>query len=192
MKKITALLLAALMLCAVFAGCSSDGGSLGGIIPTTPTTTAAPNPAYEAIFTDNYIIDSPALFLGMDSAAFASIDEDNWIEKMEYGYKNDVVKEMIDTIYCPIDPELSEEMKAQLETSLREAYTEYSDLSFCTTSVEMGNSYCIIKLHFTNLDNADNVMALQNLGMVTGDEDEGLISMKVTEQGMLESGFIKK
>lgn len=193
MKKFTAFLLAALMLCTVFAGCSSGSSNFGNIQTTTPTTKATPNPEYEEIFTSHNIVDMPAIFLMMDYAAFASIDEDGWIEKMEYGYKNDIVMEMIDTIYCPLDEEMTDdESKAQLEDSLKEAYAEYTDLSFCTVTIDMGNSYCIIKLHFTDLDNADNVMALQELDIVTGEDNDDLISMKVTETGMLESGFIKR
>ena len=195
MKKLTAILLAALTLCALLAGCG-DSGSSGGssYVPnnttTEPTTEATVNPEYEELFTSRYIVEMPPLFLMMDSAAFATVNDEGMIEKMEYGYKDDVVKEMINTLYYPIS-EMTEDQKTLLDSSVKEALASYTDLSFCEASFDMGNSYYTVKLHFTGLDTAENVKALSDLGLVTGDTS-GLISMKESETALLANGYIKR
>ena len=196
MKKIAALLLAALMLCGILAGCGSSGGSSAiptfPVNPTTePTTEATVNPEYEEIFTSRFIVDMPPFFLMLDSAAFAMVSEETgMIEKMEYGYKDDIVKELINTVYYPIS-EMTDDEKTQLDTGVQEALAGYTELSFCDANFNMGNSYYTVKLHFTDLDTIENVKALSDLGLVTGD-DSGLISMKESESGLLAAGYIKR
>lgn len=189
MKKSIAILLAAMMVCSVLAGC---GGSSDTNTPTTAPTTApvTDNPAYTEIFTNNFIVDAPALFLMLDSASFAT-ETNSLIEKMEFGYKDDIIHEMINTIYYPV-ADLPEEEKATLDTTMKEACAEYIALDFCTVSSNMGNAYYQIKLTFTGLDDADHVLALQELGLIEGDESSGLCSMSQTEATLLAQGYIKK
>lgn len=198
MKKLIAILLATMMLGALLTGCgssSSSGGSgytpvITTTQPTTEPTLDIPSAAYNEIFISRNIIEMPPMFFMMDASAFASVSAEGMIEKMEYGHKDDIVKELINSLYYPIS-EMTDDQKTLLDSGVKEALASYTALSFCEATYDMGDSYYIVSLHFTDLDNTDHVKTLSDLGLVTGD-DSGLISMKESEASLLESGYVKR
>lgn len=190
MKRMTAILLAAMMLGVLLAGCGGSGGS--SYIPnnTTAPTLDIPSAAYNEIFTSRNIIEMAPMFFMMDAAAFATVSDEGMIEKMEYGYKDDVVQELINSLYYPVS-EMTDDQKTQLDSGVKETLVSYTDLSFCEATFDMGDTYYIVRLHFTDLDTIENVKALSDLGLITGD-DSGLISMKESETALLAAGYIKR
>ena len=237
MKKLIALLLAALMVCAAFTAC---GNKAADNDTTTTTTTAAPtDPAdptdppadptdpvdeptdpveeptdpveeptdpveepgdpveeptytsYEDIFAANNIVDTPALFIGMDSMSFAAAIE-GMVQKIELGYKDDIVCEMVQVIYVDITG-ASEDEKAFLDTSMQEAMSVYTDMECCSNnSFNMTENYYIVSLTFSGLDNADTVKELADLGMIETDSATGHCSISVAEANLTDNGYLKK
>lgn len=197
MRKTMAILLTVAVISVLFAGCGGSSTGYGDISTFPPVSTQeqltdqSVNPAYEEIFTSRSIVEMPPFFMMMESAAFATVSSDGMIEKLEYGYQDDVVKEMINTLYYPIS-DMTEEQKTQLDAAVKETLADYTSLSFCNDTYDMGNLYYIVKLQFTDLGSGANVQKLQELGLVTGDDNSGLISMTETESSLLASGFIKR
>ena len=213
MKKLIAILLAALMICGVLAGCgSSSGSSSGGSTPTTEptTTTAAQDPTtepttdpvnepvadnadYEEIFSSRNIVTSPVLFLGLDSMSFAMADEaSGMVEKIDLGYKDDIVNEMVNTVYYPLG-EMTDDEKTLFDTTMQEAMSAYTGLDCCSdSSFVVGSNYYVITITFSDLDNPDNVLMLETLGLIEADSTSGLCSASASEASLTVNGYVKK
>lgn len=157
---------------------------------TSEDDTQDVNDAYEEVFTSHNIIDSPAVFMMLDSASFVIESEDGMVEKIEFGYEDDIVKEMVNTVYYPITGLSAEEVDA-IDSSMRTAFSAYEEDGFCSVSYNTLSDYFVITINFTSLDNADNVQKMADFGMLTG-SDVTVISMSETESGLLSSGYIKK
>ena len=228
MKKLIALLLAALMVCAAFTACGNSGSDDD---TTTTTTTAAPTepteppadpteppteptkpvtdpvedpievPAvdseasaeYLALLNEMSIIDSPVAFDGMDSATYAvNIPDNGMIMTFDFGYTNDIVSDMIVTYYVAV-PELSDEDKAAVEESMSGALVGYEALDFCAgTGFFLADHYYSFHIDFTDLNNADNVAILEDMGLLIANTDDGLISMSALDTTMIADGAVKR
>ena len=148
------------------------------------------NGEYSEIFTSRNIVEMPAMFMMLDSAAFAAVDQDGIIEKMEFGYKDDVIKEMVNTLYFPISG-MDDTEKSALEAMVKENLSGYLAVDFCTTSYNMGNLYYTVSLHFTDLDVAENIQKMSEFGILAGNGADRL-SMAQTESNLIAGGYTKK
>lgn len=146
--------------------------------------------SYEEVFSYRNIIDSPAIFMMLDSASFVLASPDGMVEKLEFGYEDDMVKEMVNTVYYPITGLSAEEVDA-IDSSMRTAFSTYESDGFCTVSYNSLSDYYVITIKFTSLDKAENVKKMGEYGMLTG-TDVTVISMSETESGLINSGYIKK
>ena len=63
---------------------------------------SADNSAYTDIFMSRNIVDMSSIFTTMDTAAFANVDDEGTVEKLEYAYEDDAVKEFVNVVYYPI------------------------------------------------------------------------------------------
>lgn len=149
------------------------------------------NKEYEQIFSSRAIVDTPAAFLMLDSAAFAKVDG-GMVEKLEFGYEaeTDMVKEMVNTAYYPIG-ELTEEQKNDFDAMIREEFADMEKLDFCEIDYNIGYNYYCITATFKNLDNMDNANAVYEIENLIDNKGK-LISMKKTEENLLSSGYVKK
>ena len=143
--------------------------------------------AYDAIFDDTNIVHFQTFF-GMETASFASKQAGNIICCADYGYKNDVVKQWVETLYVPVTG-LSEDGKTQLETSLKTQYATFESLSCCTVEYKMGTNYLTVKFTYSNVDQAAKYNELYNAGILTTNSN---ISISATESTLLKQGFVKK
>lgn len=177
----------------VVSGMLSGDDSASGSSTYTPVVTEAAaeapaNAAYEEVFSSHYIVDMPSIFFMLDSAHFVSEAEDGTIEKLEFGYDGDLIKEMVNVVYLPIG-EYTEEEKTEIDILMKETFAQHESYDFITASYQMGSQYYVITLRCTNLDNEDNMKVMQALGFT---EDDCLLSMAATEEGLLDSGYIKR
>ena len=171
-------------------GGSSSGGSTATTKSTTQSTTKIPNSEYMNIFSERNIVESIDLFFGLESTAFAKVNEEEMVEKMAFGYDGDTVKEMHNVIYLYV-PDYTDEQKNALEEELRKSYAEFEEHEFCTIVYSPGSDYFMVNITFTDLDNSDNVAKLEELGVVNGFGAD-FISMKETREGLLSDGFVEK
>ena len=193
MKKLAAILMAVLMLCTILTGCGKNADA-----PTTASTTAATEPTteptatskYDEIFAKYHIVNGPAPFVTLDSASFA-METDNLIEKIEFGYEDNIVCELIHTVYYPV-ANWPDEDKVALDETMRETVAPYTALDFCTGTFNAGAAYYTLKLEFTGLDSVDHAAALQELGLIETDETSGLCHMSEAEAILLAQGYVKK
>lgn len=151
---------------------------------------AAGTEAYDDIFMSRNIVEMPAMFVMLDSAAFAIVDAEGNIEKLEFGYDGDTVKEMVNTVYYPIS-DLDEAQRNELDAAVREGFAYCEAEDFCTVTYNMGNLYYTVTLHFKNLDVAGNVQKLAEWGMIADGSAQSL-SMAQTESNLLAGGYVKK
>jgi len=147
-------------------------------------------PTFDDIVKESGIDFKPAKFGKSDVMTFVAVyEESGMLEVVEYAYKNDVVSEMKNTVYIDITP-YNDAQIAQLEKNAETQFAVY-EADFSVVEYGKTDDYLVVTLHFSGLDKLDNVVALADMGLVSGDV-EGLISMKQSEKDMLASGAIKK
>lgn len=145
---------------------------------------------YSEIFSSRNIVEMPAMFMMLDSSAFASVSEDGIIEKLEFGYENDNIKEMVNTLYYPIS-DMDDTQKNALDAAVKENLAAYSMVDFCSVSYDIGNLYYTATVHFSELDSAENIQKMSEFGILTGNEADYL-SMTETESNLLAAGYVKR
>ena len=166
---------------------STESNSEAPINPSSSASTNQSSSAYDAIFENTYIVHFQTFF-GMDTASFASKQAGDIIYCSDYGYKNDVVKQWIETLYVPVEG-LSENGKSQLQNSLKDQYANFEALSCCKVEYEIGTNYLTVKFTYSDVDQAAQLNELYNAGILTTNT---YISMSATENTLLGQGFVKK
>ncbi len=151
------------------------------------------NPEYSEIFESNYIVDTPALFIGLDSRAFANIDADGTIDKMEFGYdeSSDTIKELIETVYYPIS-EYDDASIKSLDKAMKETFADADELDCCTVTYSNTSDYYVITIQSTDLDNTLNLSALSEAKVLTYDGFSLKLSMDNTANGLIAQGYVEK
>ena len=124
----------------------------------------------------------------METASFASKQAGNIICCSDYGYKNDVVKQWVETVYIPVIG-LAEDKKTQLLNTMKEEYAKFEALSCCKVEHTMGTNYLTIKFTYSNVDQAAQYNELYTAGIL---KTNTYISMSATETTLLGQGFVKK
>lgn len=145
--------------------------------------------AYREIFSSRNIVEMPSLFFGMDSHSFAAVLEDGILERLEFGYKDDTVQEMVNTLYYPISG-MSEEEKSALQAQIKNDLSAYTAEAFCTASYNMGPLYFTVTLRFTGLNSAANIKKMEQFGLISSGAD--YISMSQTQTDLLGAGYVRK
>lgn len=151
---------------------------------------SADNSAYTDIFMSRNIVDMTSIFTSLDTMAFASVSDEGTVEKLEYAYEDDTIKEFVNVVYYPVS-EMTEDQKLALDNSMKANCAAMEEADFCTVSYNMGNNYYSVTLHFTDLDKTGNIQKLSDFGMLTG-EGVNRISMSETESNLLSGGYVKK
>jgi len=147
----------------------------------------AANPAYEAIFNDAYIVHFQTFF-NMEMESFALKQEDGIICCADYGYKDDVVKQWVETIYIPVS-EYSDSQKVELESIMKSEFAAVEALSCCTVTYKMSTNYFTITCTYSDVDQAEKYGELYNAGVL---QVNTFISMSATEDTLVSQGFVKK
>lgn len=204
-KKANIFIILAVALCAFLIGkfviapsMLSDSGNNGGTgnqgsqsQQTTnnnnSSTVNADNPAYKAIFDDTYIVHFQTFF-NMEMENFAMKKDDGIIACADYGYKDDVVKQWVETVYIPVS-EYTDAQKAEVETTFKAQFASIDALNCCTVTYKMSTNYFTITCTYSNVDQASNYAELYKAGILQANT---FISMSATETILLGQGFVKK
>lgn len=166
---------------------NTDGDSGSQTHQTSGTESTAPNPAYDAVFEDTYIVHFQ-MFFNMDTASFVKELENGTICCSDYGYKDDVVIDFVETMYIPVS-EYTDEQKTELESNVKASLSALEDLACCSVKYNMGINYLTVTISYSGVDREENYTALYNAGALTANT---FISMSETEKSLLNDGFIKK
>lgn len=145
------------------------------------------NPAYDAIFDDTYIVHFQTFF-NMETSNFVSKLEDRIILCADYGFKDDVVKQWVETMYIPIS-ECTDSQKSELETTMKSQFATVDALNCCTVTYNMSTNYFTITCTYSDVDKAENYVELYNAQIL---QTNTFISMSATESTLLGQGFVKK
>lgn len=206
-KKTNIVVVLAVVLCAFLVGkfviapsMESDSGTTGGTgnqagqsQQTTnndnnnSSTVDADNPAYQAIFDDAYIVHFQSFF-NMDMESFAYKQADGIICCADYGYKDDVVKQWVETMYIPVS-EYNDTQKTELENTMKTQFATVDALNCCTVTYKMSTNYFTITCTYSDVDKAENYGELYNAQIL---QTNTFISMSATESSLLGQGFVKK
>lgn len=154
------------------------------------------NPEYTKIFADRFIVQMPAMFMTKERASFAKVTEEGMVESMQIGSSDDVITDMIETIYIDVST-MSDSDKEAMDATLSGKYAEFENMDFLTISTNMGTSYYSFSCKMTNLDEKENLTAAIEAGLISvttpGSTDAvDYLSMKSTESALLSGGYIKK
>lgn len=145
------------------------------------------NPAYDAIFDDTYIVHFQTFF-NMEMANFALKQDEGIICCSDYGYKDDVIKQWVETMYIPVS-EYTDAQKMELENTMKTQFATIDALNCCTVTYKMSTNYFTITCAYSDVDQAENYGELYTNGIL---QTNTFISMSATETGLLNQGFVKK
>ena len=145
------------------------------------------NSAYEAIFEDAFIVHFQTFF-NMDMESFALKQEDGIICCADYGYKEDTVKQWVETMYIPVS-EYTETQKTELENTMKTQFATIDALNCCAVTYKMSTNYFTITCTYSDVDKAENYGELYNAQVL---QTNTFISMSATETTLLGQGFVKK
>ena len=145
------------------------------------------NPDYDAIFDDTYIVHFQTFF-NMEMKNFALKQNDGIICCADYGYKDDVVKQLVETVYIPVS-EYTDSQKVEIETTKKTQYASIDALNCCVVTYKMSTNYFTITCTYSDVDQPSNYTELYNAGIL---QTNTFISMSETETTLLSQGFVKK
>lgn len=173
-------------------GNNNDIGNQGGQSQQTTNNNSnssvdLPSSSYDAIFDDTYIVHFQSFF-NMDMDSFAYKQADGTILCADYGYKDDVVKQWVETMYIPVS-EYTETQKTELENTMKTQFATIDDLNCCTVTCKMSTNYFTITCTYSDVDQVDNYAELYKAGIL---QTNTFISMSATETTLLGQGFVKK
>lgn len=165
------------------------GSNDSSVVATESTAVKVANSAYTEIFSSRFIVVMEPVFFGLDGTSFAAVLDDGVVERLSFGYKNDIVKEMHDDVYIPVS-DYTDEQKAVMENNVKSEYAELEAYDFAEITYSMGATYFSVHMKFKNLDNTDNLSVLADYGMLENNSE--LASMKLTRESLLASGFVER
>lgn len=150
------------------------------------------NDAYEKIFSDRYIVTAPAFFGTLESAAYANVDSDGYIDHLQFGYEGDTIVQMVETVYMPVDGWSDADIDA-LDANCQKTYAQAGELPFVTISYNMGYSYYSVTVTMDDLDQVENIQAAVNAGLLSMTHGSAsVMSMAASDAILLEQGYAKK
>lgn len=156
---------------------------------TYSSSTGTTSSDYDEILSQAYIVHFPNVFgVGTNTASFVSKLDDGSILCSDYGYKDDVVIQMVETLYIPV-AEYTDSQKTQLESSVKAEYAKFEELNCCNVKYSMGTNYYTVTTTYSNLDKAQNYSELYQANVLSANT---WISMSATESGLIAQGAVKK
>ncbi len=205
-KKASILIVLAVVICASLfgkfviaplmtpdSGKGNGAGDQGGQSEQTPgngsggSSSGSNNSAYDAIFDGSYIVHFQ-FFANMEMKNFAMKNNNGIIVCADYGYKDDVVKQWVETMYIPVSG-YSDAQKSEVENTMRAQFASLDALKCCAVTYKMGTSYFTITCTYSNVDQSSNYAELYKAGIL---QTNTFISMSATETTLLGQGFVKK
>ncbi len=173
-------------------------GIIGNIVSNLPVHETVDDieiaDEFAAAFEEKGLEYTPTIFDGYKSYAYAKsdVDLDNDFHLFEFGVKDDMIVEMKEKYYIPLD--FIEEQTAitdfdEMKEIFEEDYKGLDSLSFVSVEYAEENGYFVIIINYHSLDTADNVELLSNY--IEMDEGSEFISMEKTADSTFKD-YIKR
>ena len=153
---------------------------------TSKPTGDTSNSAYDAIFDGTGIVHVP-MFFGLDTVSFA-MEQEGSVFCSDFGVKNGQVVEWVETMYISLDGHTAAEI-SEAETNAQTLIDAYNSMNCASASFTSGVNYLTIKITFSDLDKAENCTELYNANLI---DNDGAMSMSITESNILAQGYTKK
>lgn len=119
------------------------------------------------------------------------MDEDGWIYRYEFACEGDIICTRADTVFIPLDGYTDEEVD-ELVDIYEETFAFVDELDFCSVTVQKSGGHLLIVVLQEDVDEEDNIDALVASGYMDPTGGEGLLSMDLTAESLLEQGMIEK
>lgn len=169
---------------------SSAGSSSDPAESAETSSSASSLTEYDKIFYDRNIVHFSPEFPKLESASFAGAnDEEGIVDCMEFGYTGDFVITMVETCYFSLEG-CTEEDIALFDEDMRASYGEYEEHDFCKVAYSITDSYYVLRLEFTDLNNVENCRQLAEWDIL--DKGSALVFISKTEEKLLSQGYVKK
>lgn len=153
---------------------------------STPTTFSA---AFQAFLDEKELTFTCYEFDHLDYSVYAGELANGIVDIQELGSDDDVIMEMYESICVPTTGYTQEQID-ELDTEMRAAYAGYESLSNCLVDYYEIEDYYVIELYVWNLDDADNISELAELGFLSNGYGT-YISLSNTATSLLSSGYVK-
>lgn len=150
------------------------------------------NPEYVSIFTERGIVEQSALASsGLTTGEYVLANPDGLVDKMEYGYENDTVKTIVETVYYPLSA-LGTNDKEAIDAAMQEEFIAAEALPFVTILYEIEGEYYKITITIEELDTPKNISAAVDAGILQVDSTVLYISYRQSQELLESSGYIQK
>lgn len=172
---------------------STMSGGIGDLIPAKQVKLAPSNPeAYNKIFSDRYIVESPVSFRGLESASYAIAYDNGYVESRHFGYDGDTVAAIAETMYLAL-PAGAPADKAYYDEYVLSELPAFDHLPFVSASSYLSQNYYSMTITITGLDNETTLRQAVSSGLVPiSDSSATYLSISATEESLLASGYVKK
>lgn len=162
--------------------------SISSTIAVEPVVT---NSEYSKVFTDRYIVFVPTVFFGLESDCYVQVTEDGIVDHQQFGYKDDIVVEFVETVFVPAEG-WSDADKQAYEQTIRETYGD-TGMDFVTLgNINITGNYISFSLELKEMDKSENVRVAADAGIIIMDDTYSLWGMSDTDRALLAEGYIKK
>lgn len=159
-------------------------------LSSSSSASEEPNPEYEKIFSDRFIVRAPELWFG-DTASFAKVDENGMIENMEYASEDDIITTLVYTLYVDISG-ASETDKQDLDATMKEYFASVETLDYVTIDSNIGSNYYTISARVERLDEKDVLQSAMENELIEVAADGDWLSMELTRDELLAQGYVER
>ncbi len=149
------------------------------------------NPEYIEIIEKSGIADIDNNFQEFKSNIYLAQLDGGSYEKIEFGYDNDIVKEVVSSLYYPISNYTEIDIET-VDAAMKQQFSSVEQLSFCQVAYSKTDRYYCVTIKIKKLDSYENVKDLSTTGILGLETGVGLISMELTEEELLNTGYVKK
>ena len=147
-----------------------------------------PNPDYVEVFTSRGLNATPSTFSTEKSIHFVTVTEEKLVEKLEFGYDKDLITEMVNVVYVPMEGYTAAEW-LYVDDVMHDTFASFEDQDFITVSYFQEGDFYVVSIRATDLDNIANVAFLKEFGF---ESSGALLSAKESAKALKNNGYIQR
>lgn len=109
------------------------------------------------------------------------------VDVQEFGYENNIIKEMIETVYIDVS-DYSYSQQQQVLDSMKESYEGVDVYGFAVTN-ELVGDYVVSTLRMWDMDDPETLAGLRDAGLVGGDPSSDVVYFDASAESMISAGY---